>query len=110
MSELERLSGTRCRDAITYDAEDVDRQYGSTWLLEQVAEDREGALQDPADGAADHTSYAEGHGGEQDGLEICRVFGFNVQEGCDTMHKSKKVNEKKRGRPRKTVVVNEPKE
>ena len=43
-------------------------------------------------------------------LEICRVFGFNVPDGCDTMYKSKKVNEKKRGRPRKTVVVNEPKE
>ena len=43
-------------------------------------------------------------------LDICRVFGFNVPEGCDIKYKSKKVCEKKRGRPRKAVVVNEPKE
>jgi hypothetical protein len=37
MSEIEALSGTKRRGRITYDAEDVDRQYGSTWLLNQVA-------------------------------------------------------------------------
>ncbi len=43
-------------------------------------------------------------------LEICRVFGFPVPEGCDTKYKSKKVGEKRRGRPKKAKVVNEPKE
>lgn len=43
-------------------------------------------------------------------LDICRVFGFLVPEGCGTMYKSKKVGDKRRGRPRKAVEVNEPKE
>ena len=43
-------------------------------------------------------------------LEICHVFGFPVPEGCNTKYKSKKVCEKRRGRPKNAVVVNEPKE
>ena len=43
-------------------------------------------------------------------LDICRVFGFNVPEVCDTKYESRKVSEKRRGRPGKAVVVNEPKE
>ena len=43
-------------------------------------------------------------------LEICHVFGFPVPEGCDTKYKSKKVSEKRHGRPKNAVVVNEPKE
>lgn len=43
-------------------------------------------------------------------LEICRVFGFAVPEGCNTKYKSKKVSEKRRGRPKNAVVVSEPKE
>ena len=43
-------------------------------------------------------------------LEICRVFGFTVPEGCDTKYKSRKVSEKRRGRPKNAVVVSEPKE
>jgi len=43
-------------------------------------------------------------------LEICRVFGFKVPEGCDTKYKYKKVCEKRRGRPKNAVVINEPKE
>ena len=38
LSETEKLSGTRRRDAISYEADDVDRQYGSTWFLDRVAE------------------------------------------------------------------------
>ena len=43
-------------------------------------------------------------------LDICRVFGFHVPEGCDIKYKSRKVSEKRRGRPKNAVVVNEPKE
>jgi len=43
-------------------------------------------------------------------LEICRVLGFAVPEGCDARYKSKKVSEKRRGRPKNAVVVSEPKE
>ena len=39
-------------------------------------------------------------------LEISRVFGFPVPEGCDTKYKSKKVSEKRRERPKKAKVVN----
>ena len=38
LSEIETLSGTRHRGRMAYEAEDVDRQYGSTWLLDKVAE------------------------------------------------------------------------
>lgn len=37
LSEIEALSGTKRRGRITYEAQDVDRQYGPTWLLNQVA-------------------------------------------------------------------------
>lgn len=37
LSEIEILSGTKHRGRIAYDAQDVDRQYGPTWLLNQVA-------------------------------------------------------------------------
>lgn len=43
-------------------------------------------------------------------LEICRVFGFTVPEGCDTKYRPKKVGEKKRGRPKNVAVINEPKD
>lgn len=43
-------------------------------------------------------------------LDICRVFGFHVPEGCDIKYKSRKVSEKRRGRPKNAVVVKEPKE
>ena len=43
-------------------------------------------------------------------LEICHQFGFPVPEGCDTKYKSKKVSEKRRGRPKNATVVNEPEE
>ena len=38
LSEAERLSGTKHRGRIAYEADDVDRQYGATWFLDQVAE------------------------------------------------------------------------
>lgn len=38
LSEIETLSGTKRRGRIAYEAEDVDRQYGATWLLDRVAE------------------------------------------------------------------------
>ena len=38
LSETEKLSGTRRRGAVSYEADDVDRQYGSTWFLDRVAE------------------------------------------------------------------------
>ena len=41
-------------------------------------------------------------------LEICRVFGFAVPEGCDTKYRPKKISEKKRGRPKNVAVINEP--
>jgi hypothetical protein len=37
LSEIEALSGTKHRGLIAYEAQDVDRQYGPTWLLNQVA-------------------------------------------------------------------------
>ena len=43
-------------------------------------------------------------------LEICRVFGFPVPEGCDAKYKSKKTKEKRRGRPKNATVVAEPTE
>lgn len=45
LSEIESLSGTKHRGRITYDAGDLDRQYGPTWLLNQVAE-RTGLIDD----------------------------------------------------------------
>ena len=38
LSEAERLSGTRHRGRVAYEADDIDRQYGATWFLDQVAE------------------------------------------------------------------------
>ena len=38
MSEVAELSGTRRRGRVSYQDEDVDRQYGTTWLLDKVAE------------------------------------------------------------------------
>ena len=38
LSEAEKLSGTKHRGRIAYEADDVDRQYGATWFLDQVAE------------------------------------------------------------------------
>ena len=43
-------------------------------------------------------------------LEICRVFGFPIPEGCDAKYKSKKTKEKRRGRPKNATVVAEPTE
>lgn len=45
LCEIETLSGTKHRGRITYEAEDVDRQYGPTWLLNQVAS-KTGLLED----------------------------------------------------------------
>ena len=33
------MSSTRRRGRVSYQAEDVDRQYGATWLLDKVAEE-----------------------------------------------------------------------
>lgn len=38
LSELDELTSTRRRGRISYQEEDQDRQYGATWLLDQVAE------------------------------------------------------------------------
>lgn len=38
LSELGTIPGTRRRGRISYDRDDVDRQYGTTWLLDKVAE------------------------------------------------------------------------
>ena len=38
MSEVTELSSTRRRGRVSYQDEDVDRQYGATWLLDKVAE------------------------------------------------------------------------
>lgn len=38
LSEAEKLSGTKHRGRIAYEADDVDRQYGATWFLDRVAE------------------------------------------------------------------------
>ena len=38
MSELDELSSTRRRCRVSYQKDDVDKQYGATWLLDQVAE------------------------------------------------------------------------
>lgn len=38
LSEAEKLSGTKHRERIAYEADDVDRQYGATWFLDRVAE------------------------------------------------------------------------
>lgn len=38
MSEVAELSSTRRRGRVSYQDEDVDRQYGATWLLDKVAE------------------------------------------------------------------------
>jgi transposase len=45
LSQIETLSGTKHRGRIAYEAEDVDRQYGATWLLNQVAS-KTGVLDD----------------------------------------------------------------
>ena len=38
MSEVSELSSTRRRGRVSYQEEDIDRQYGATWLLDKVAE------------------------------------------------------------------------
>lgn len=38
MNEVSELSGARRRGRVSYQEEDVDRQYGATWLLDKVAE------------------------------------------------------------------------
>ena len=38
MSEVSELSGARRRGRVSYQEEDIDRQYGATWLLDKVAE------------------------------------------------------------------------
>ena len=45
LSELGELASTRRRGRISYEAEDVDRQYGATWFLGKVA-DKVGLLED----------------------------------------------------------------
>jgi hypothetical protein len=37
LSQIEALSGTKRRGRVTYESDDVDRQYGPTWFLNQVA-------------------------------------------------------------------------
>lgn len=39
MSNLSELSSTRRRGRVSYQTEDVDRQYGATWLLDKVAKE-----------------------------------------------------------------------
>ena len=38
LSELESLASNRKRGRVSYEGDDVDRQYGATWLLDRVAE------------------------------------------------------------------------
>ena len=38
LSEIEALPSSKPKGRISYEAEDVDRQYGTTWLLDKVAE------------------------------------------------------------------------
>ena len=38
LSELENLESNRKRGRVAYEADDVDRMYGATWLLDRVAE------------------------------------------------------------------------
>ena len=38
LSELETLASSRRRGRVTYEKEDVDRQYGATWFLDKVAD------------------------------------------------------------------------
>ena len=38
LSEAEKLSGLKHRGRVAYEADDVDRQYGATWLLDHVAD------------------------------------------------------------------------
>lgn len=38
LSELEMLASSRRRGRVSYEKEDVDRQYGATWFLDRVAE------------------------------------------------------------------------
>lgn len=38
MSEVSELSSTRRRGRVSYQEDDVDRQYGATWLLDKVAD------------------------------------------------------------------------
>ena len=39
MSEVSELSSTRRRGRVSYQEEDVDRQYGATWLLDKMVND-----------------------------------------------------------------------
>lgn len=39
LSELDELASTRRRGRVSYEADDVDRQYGATWFLDKVAEE-----------------------------------------------------------------------
>jgi len=38
LSELENLESNRKRGRVSYEADDIDRMYGATWLLDRVAE------------------------------------------------------------------------
>ena len=38
MSEVSELSSTRRRGRVSYQDDDIDRQYGATWFLDKVAE------------------------------------------------------------------------
>ena len=38
-------------------------------------------------------------------VDICEAFGFNIPEGCAPKYRSRKVEPKRRGRPRKKQTV-----
>lgn len=38
LSELETLAGSRHCGRVSYEREDLDRQYGATWFLDRLAE------------------------------------------------------------------------
>lgn len=43
-------------------------------------------------------------------IDICKIFGFDIPDGCQPKYCSKKAHEKRRGRPSKPTVETEPKE
>lgn len=55
-----------------------------------------------------HTRHITPFVGRQ--VDIFKTFGFEIPKECDVKYTSKKSREKKRGRPRKSEVVTEPKE
>ena len=81
LSEAERLSGLKHRGCVAYEADDVDRQYGVTWLLDRVA---------------DVTGVRD---------DLMKAFGFDIPDGCAPAYKSRKKSLKpRRGRPAKPKV------